>query len=128
MRHTGQHHRNGVCHPLTYASPECVVDRSRLKKTAVIRIQPQTTGRVPHVTNIRSVLRGRAGWQTTVSEGFASAISQPLLELFADRLGSRQMKPSTIRHHLEALAKFWKWCGQHSIDSAAEVHSSLTTT
>lgn len=52
---------------------------------------------------------------------------QPLLQTFTDWLLSRQMKPSAIRHHLEAVAKFWRWCAERSIQAPHAVHAALIT-
>jgi hypothetical protein len=55
----------------------------------------------------------------------ASQRVQALLRLFADWLGSRQMRPSAIHHHLEALVKFWQWCGSaQSIRRMRSTHRS----
>jgi len=50
---------------------------------------------------------------------------QPDLRAFADWMASRQMRPASIHHHLEALARFWRWCGGRGVTRAREVHAAL---
>jgi hypothetical protein len=52
---------------------------------------------------------------------------QPVLSAFADWLTARQAKPSTIEHHLHAMARFWLWCLERTITRPAEVSPPLIT-
>ncbi len=52
---------------------------------------------------------------------------KPVLSSFVDWLSSRQAKPSTIEHHIRALAKFWLWCLERAVTRPQEVSPPLIT-
>ena len=55
----------------------------------------------------------------------ASQRIQPLLEQYASWLCERKTKLTSVREHMEGLARFWSWCDHRGIRSPSEVQVSL---